>query len=239
MVKNLVAVGCSYTANSYNFPVWPELLSEKLNLYCYNLGNSGSGNEYIFSRALDALHTIKNIGILVVMWSEFQRTDWFTENSGWDCIHFKCGDVLRNREKWKNDMMENLKEKGYDNKKFQVDRSFRFMYSLQTVAESLNIPFVHLVGCEPALKEDRRKAGMRIIESPYLDKINMLGWPILDEIGGWTVDTWLDKVDGATLRANSKLRISEEDSHPNKEGHERIANKLYKEIKNGGIQISR
>ncbi len=237
MVKNLVAVGCSYTANSYNFPVWPEVLSEKLNLYCYNLGNCGSGNEYIFSRSLDALHTIKNIGMLVVMWSEFQRTDWFTENFKWQCIHFKCGNVLRNREKWKNDMMETLKLEGYDNKIFQIDRSLRFMYSLQTVAESLKIPFVHLVGCDPCLIEDQPLAAQRIIDSPYLHKINMLGWPILDNIGGWTIDTWLDKNDGTPRypRTKSKLRISEDDCHPNKEGHERIANKLYKEIKNGGI----
>ena len=33
MVKKLVAVGCSYTASDWPFPVWPQVLSEKLNLY--------------------------------------------------------------------------------------------------------------------------------------------------------------------------------------------------------------
>lgn len=237
MVKNLVAVGCSYTEDIYPFPVWPEILSKKLNLNCYNLGSSGSGNEYIFSRSLDALHTIKNIGILVVMWSEFQRTDWQKINGQWTNIHFNCGDVLRNREKWKNDMMEDLRLKGYDNKISQINRSLRFMYSLQTVAKSLKIPFVHLVGCDPCLVDEQYIAGKTILDSPYFDKINMLGWPMLDNIGGWTIDTWLDNVDGTPRypRTKSKLRISKEDSHPNKEGHERIANKLYKEIKNGGI----
>ena len=54
MVKKLVAVGCSYTENNYSFPVWPELLSKEYNYKCINLGNCGSGNEYIFSNALDA-----------------------------------------------------------------------------------------------------------------------------------------------------------------------------------------
>ena len=79
---------------------------------------------------------------------------------------------------------------------------------------------------------------MRIINSPYFHKIEMLGWPILEDIGGWTIDTWLDKVDGSKKRGKSKLRISETDSHPNEEGHKRIANKLYKDIKNGGYKIN-
>ena len=212
MVKKLVAVGCSYTASDWPFPVWPQVLSEKLNLDCVNLGNCGSGNEYIFSQGLDALNRFSDIGIMVVMWSEFQRTDWYRDNDKWDCIHFKCGDVLRNKEKWKNDMVENLKLKGYDNKIFQIDRSLRFMYSLQTVAESLNIPFIHLVGCDPCLIEDQPNAARRIIDSPYFDKINMLGWPILDNIGGWTIDTWLDKIDGQPRYPRKKSKLTKIDT---------------------------
>ena len=238
MVKKLVAVGCSYTASDWPFPVWPQVLSEKLNLDCVNLGNCGSGNEYIFSQGLDALNRFSDIGIMVVMWSEFQRTDWYRDNGRWDCLHFKCGDVYRNIQDWRNELMDTLTLKGFDNKNYQIDRSLRFMYSLQTIARSLNIPFFHLVGCDPIHHDYRYKGGMRIINSPYFHKIEMLGWPILEEIGGWTIDTWLDKVDGSKKRGKSKLRISETDSHPNEEGHKRIANKLYKDIKNGGYKIN-
>ena len=237
MVKKLVAVGCSYTASDWPFPVWPQVLSEKLNLDCVNLGNCGSGNEYIFSQGLDALNRFSDIGIMVVMWSEFQRTDWYRDNGRWDCLHFKCGDVYRNIQDWRNELMDTLTLKGFDNKNYQIDRSLRFMYSLQTIARSLNISFLHMVGCEPILFEDRYIGGMRIINSPYFHKIEMLGWPILEDIGGGTIDTWLDKV-GGSKRSKSKLRISETDSHPNEEGHKRIANKLYKDIKNGGYKIN-
>ena len=61
----------------------------------------------------------------------------------------------------------------------------------------------------------------------------MLGWPIIDNIGGWSIDSWIEKIE--TNRKNSEYRIGENDSHPNLEGHKRIANKLYKEIKNGDL----
>ena len=149
MVKKLVAVGCSYTASDWPFLVWPQVLSEKLNLDCVNLGNCGSGNEYIFSQGLDALNKFSDISIMVVMWSEFQRTDWYKVDGKWDTLHFKCINGHRHWRPWRNEMMDTLNLKGFDNKDGQIDRSLRFMYSLQTIAKSLNIPFFQLVGCDP------------------------------------------------------------------------------------------
>ena len=55
--KKLIAIGCSYTEHNlssfyspdvdWNFPRWPELISEKINMDCVNLGMSGGGNNYI------------------------------------------------------------------------------------------------------------------------------------------------------------------------------------------------
>lgn len=67
-MKTLYAFGCSYTYGDetsmyYNNPyqpsldAWPNLLSEKLNLTCVNLGKSGASNDYIFRSVLS---NIKN-----------------------------------------------------------------------------------------------------------------------------------------------------------------------------------
>ena len=143
MVKKLLAVGCSYTEDDYPFPVWPKLLAEKFNMKCINLGQSGSGNEYIYSRTLDTLVTEKNLGLVVVMWSEFQRLD-FCKKGIWKALHFKVGDVERNIEEWANKLMKTLTERGYDDIVGQTERSIRLFYSLQHIMESEeynNIPF--------------------------------------------------------------------------------------------------
>ena len=63
MKKILLVSGCSYTDPNFysimhpdmdcNWPMWPELLAEKLNMDCVNLAMSGAGNEYIYSTLLD------------------------------------------------------------------------------------------------------------------------------------------------------------------------------------------
>ena len=57
--------------------------------------------------------------------------------------------------------------------------------------------------------------------SDYEDKINVnnfIGWPMFNELGGFSL---------AHKVMKARDRISELDSHPNKQGHERIAEFLY------------
>jgi len=239
MVKKLLAVGCSYTEDVYPFPVWPKLLAEKFNMECINLGQWAAGNEYIYSRTLDTLVTEKNLGLVVVMWSEFQRLD-FCKNGRWEALHYKVGDVERNKRPWVNKLMNTLTEKGYDDIVYQAERSIRLFYSLQQImklTEYNNIPFYQLMGSYPCSRRNQlHTVAKTIIGSPYLDKIDersFLGWPMFDELGGWNIDTWLDEIASVKTGQNSDVRISDEDSHPNKKGHEKIAEMLYNEIKRG------
>ena len=78
--KKLIVSGCSYTDSltgaDTSLPVWPELLSKKLKMDCINLGKAGQGNEYIYSTLIDTVIKEKNIGLVIAMWSEFQRLDF-------------------------------------------------------------------------------------------------------------------------------------------------------------------
>ena len=59
----------------------------------------------------------------------------------------------------------------------------------------------------------------QIINSPKAYKIDedkFIGWPLFLTIGGYCVDDMLDKIDPY----RKKYRISAEDTHPNKIGHE-------------------
>ena len=44
-----------------------------LDMECVNLGKSGAGNDYILAKTVDATLKEKNIGLVVLMWSEWQR----------------------------------------------------------------------------------------------------------------------------------------------------------------------
>ena len=94
--KKLIAIGCSYTNYMHHGTYWPEFLAEHLDMEVVNLGGPGQGNGYIFSILQDVLmlnkitsywpkrtlFNIKNedIGLVVIMWSEFQRTDFQSTN---------------------------------------------------------------------------------------------------------------------------------------------------------------
>ena len=95
-MKKLLTFGCSYTDDKYieltskypqlidllkdndgnmtkPFPFWPELLSKRLNMKYENYAQCGFGNDGIHSTFMDEITRHDNIGLVVVMWSEFMR----------------------------------------------------------------------------------------------------------------------------------------------------------------------
>jgi len=75
----------------------------------------------------------------------------------------------------------------------------------------------------------KRSASKSFLNSPYFDYVEenlsdkFIGWPIFLGMGGYDVDNILDKVDPE----RTQLRISDEDCHPNREGHKIIAQEIY------------
>ena len=60
-----------------------------------------------------------------------------------------------------------------------------------------------------------------IIDRPHPMSKNFIGWPIIDNIGGWCLDDCL----------HIMHRLSDEDTHPNEDGHKLIAEIFYDEYK--------
>ena len=96
----LITIGCSYTEQyfhstetktKHNFARWPKLLADKLDMKCVNLGKAGMGQEYMVAKLLDTLISEKNIGLIVIMWSEWQRLDFQFRpgkgTDGWVALH--------------------------------------------------------------------------------------------------------------------------------------------------------
>ena len=68
-----------------------------------------------------------------------------------------------------------------------------------------------------------RELAKHIVDSPYTDMFteNFIGFPVVKALDGFSSD-WL-------LGLDSKLRISPEDSHPNKLGNEKIVERIFNE----------
>ena len=239
MRKILLASGCSFTDENFlsdfhpdmdtDWPMWPELLAKKLDMDCINLGQSGAGNEYIYSSLLDTITKGEyNIGLVIPAWTQSQRKDW------------------RNKQRWNNNSHyanKSIKTFGNNDMYAYVDKSLRYFYSLQQVCKSKKIPLkqfqmLHLFrgytydpikGEQNLRVEEKKELLKHILESPYLNKIDddFIGWPTDTSIGGFNIKHKVLK--GFTKEALEN-NVSEIDSHPNAKGQEMIAEFLYEQL---------
>ena len=242
--QKLIVSGCSYTDNAYNFPVWPTLLGEKLNMESINLARSGQGNEFIYGTLLDYIIGTKNIGLVIAMWSEFQRIDFQlgVEHSdgqlsnGWISIHTTRKNYANGLPGllWKDNIADELKKHRCNEPIYRTRKSLRYFYSLQKILEALNINYLQITGTSPDWGGSAYLDCKEILSSEYTNLINestFIGWPIFDKIGGFTMDNFLDEKDptGTLNRIDGRRNSvgSMIDNHPNKLGHEQIADFIY------------
>jgi len=239
--KKLIAVGCSFTEHYltsgmspntvFDFPRWPQHLADMLNMECVNLGKSGSGNDQILAKALDVMLREKDVGLVVLMWSEWQR------------VGFQC---FPDWDQWFH--ITPHADKLIDGRKYILEKQNTFHATRNTMrtfihAEKIlsDIPYMFLQGTQAIFYNEyqsRRAVSKEILTSPYFDYIEsnisdrFIGWPLMKEIGGYCIDDILNKKDPKRL----EYRISRTDPHPNAAGHKVIAEFLYeqyKEIYNG------
>ena len=244
--KKLIAIGCSYTEHylrsdhspdiDHDFPRWPQHLADMLDMECINLGRSGAGNKYILSKIVDTVLTEKNIGLVVVMWSQFQRLDFEYSSTEWMQINLDL-DIDQTKIDW-DYKQKNFKE--LHNPHSAIQDALRTFILAEKLLK--DIPHLYIQGPDAVsfystkrlLTDDNyRESKQNMVKlfflSSYFDYVEknlsekFIGWPIMREIGGYNVIDMLDKLDPE----RTQLRISKEDHHPNAEGHKIIAQEIY------------
>lgn len=257
--KKLIAAGCSFTEHNlfssqspnvdFDFPRWPEHLSNMLDMECVNIGHCGAGNDQILARTLDVVLKEKNIGFVVVMWSEWQR------------IGFQR---YKDRNIW-HQVTPHEPHKDYSLSLFELQtprhatrNALRTFIHAEKILK--DIPYMFIQGTHGINYYEFEKP-KNIYSSKYTPDENMIyskshnslkltaeemfachdyfdyiennignkfiGWPIMRELGGYCISEILDKEDPTRL----KYRISEDDTHPNAAGHKVIAEFLYEQYK--------
>jgi hypothetical protein len=110
-------------------------------------------------------------------------------------------------------------------------KSLRHFLIAQKLLE--DIPYLMIQGVHPIsglFGRQRQELGslwmQTFLNSKIFDEIDekkFIGWPIMQELGGYSVTNMLDKLDPE----RTQLRISKENSHPSGEGHKIIAQEIY------------
>jgi hypothetical protein len=224
MKKILLVSGCSYTDKNYqsiyhpeidcSWPKWPELLAEKLNMECINLGKGGSGQEYIYNSILDYSLKIKkeDIGLIIPAWSGASRRDY------------------QSYKRWHNILWDTKGDMPYF-----IQRSLRYFYSFQIFCERFNLPYkqvqmISLYSIPHNTEHDKNNilaAKHTVALSNYFVNVinhkNFIGWPpILDP--GFSMRDMFNGPD------EEKYLISKKDRHPNEEGQKLIAKTIYENL---------
>ena len=268
MKKLLIVSGDSFTDRRFrsaahpdmdvSFPMWPELLAEKLDMRLINLGRSGQGNEYIYSVLLDYIETLEDksqIGMVVAGWSQCFRKDFQEGIKGkWNVIGGR------------NQQTPEAIPKGWLAERVDphgdvfswVRRSLRIYRSLDYLCGRYNIPYAQtqmiplyvdwLRGLPPTDQEIM--FGGKTFEDDTLaypgdpkEDLKKILDIIIEYDGiidarnflGWPISR---NIGGFPLSievcgvVGSPYVISQYDGHPNAAGHIRLAEAIHEFIKN-------
>tara|TARA_B100000900_G_scaffold225425_1_gene191340 strand:- start:776 stop:1579 length:804 start_codon:yes stop_codon:yes gene_type:complete len=263
MRKKLIVSGCSFTDKDFtslsapdydcSFPKWPELLAEKLDMDCINLGANGSGNTYIYSTLLEQItRTPKDeIGLVLAAWSQVNRQDYQVYT--FKKPNFSHQDMFHNNMVWKN---KRIGREG--DIFFWLKETLRNYISFQNLCKYYNLPYKQFQMIHPfgGYVNGLRKTDFEIVQNldnpnfvkkykynkttdndiaiifnllieyeKFIDEKNFIGWPPTNSLGGHTIEakTLFDEK-GENLK---DLIISEYDFHPNEKGHKKIAEFIY------------
>jgi len=241
MRKVLIAGGDSWTDPDYatlehpdmdcSWAKWPELLAEKLDMDCINLGFDGAGNKHIYTSIVDQIQIMDSadIGLVIPAWSQVQRMD------------IKVRDVWRNVDPPPQNPPYTPSIVRHGDITHRLQESILYYYSLQEICKSNNIPILQFqmlplfqgYNWNMITKKHDDSDGTNdksllqtICDSVYLDKIghNFAGWPGESRIGGYNIQM---NVIGGLYGPDV---ISNLDPHPNAKGQIKIAEFMHGKI---------
>lgn len=221
--SNFLIKGESYPPVDNKFKLWPELLSEKLDVTLINNSKSGASNLYMFDHLMENIINYGNdIELVVAAWSYGFKTSIFRNLE----LNFIS---LDDQENGSDELIEPVtviqhKLLSEDLLFSSIEQSMRLMLYLQDACDSKNIKCIHYpllnLFKSPLDKTAHIELLDKITNSKYFLKIqefdNTIGWPSDAFLGGFSYNiAYPDKV------------VSSTDHHPSEEGQKIIAQEIH------------
>lgn len=260
-----MSAGCSWTDKNFKstdpniskenqggWPMWPEIVSSKLNIHSKNLGFCGTDNGHIFNSVVDEVHSNKNIKFVIVAWTSWDRFDYMGNQK-----HPIGSFAIANSKEYKGKNKIYPAQPEFDefffnmntaaaNKysKATINNNLRYIFLLSDILNNLNIDYIFLQALSPfplmviseineiAFRYDEKSYLKDLIGSQYHNKIynddNIIGYPFMKVFNGYNLNHILNDDDDY---------ISKLDKHPNRHGQMRIANHIMEIISDRNINI--
>lgn len=263
MDKVLLTSGCSWTDKNFistdtilpvelrgGWPMWPEIIAKTLGMKSVNTGKCGADNKYIFDSIIDGLDEYKNVGLVIIMLSSWDRFSYMGKPK------FPLGNFYMGN---KNEFKEKRKlydiQREFDDAFFGmnddsikryardvIDTNMRYIFLISEFLKKQNIPFLIFQGVPtfpiPLLNEikgfkaryDDKDLIKDISSNRYHNYIksnqNIVGFPFLKLFNGYNLNHLINEE-----------RVSELDEHPNKAGQAKIAKHIMEIIDARNINI--
>ena len=204
--------------NIPEFPTLAELLAEHYGMKPTDLSYPGSGNRRICNTLVDyVIENHHNIGIVIACWSSFSRFDFELANGLYDSLSYFDYDINENIEISLRDHFKIFKEmlaRGYISPEADINQFLRGSIVLDAVCKQFGVKCIQAVTQIRKTHKDIKYLRY-FMDHKLFDAVNtetFYGRPIFEEIGGKLCRSFDDK-----------YSINEYDSHPNKLGHEKMA----------------
>lgn len=249
--KYILAAGCSFTDPEYksnqlpsydtSYPKWPELLRNKIDpdLGLINLGCAGGSNDYIFTILMKhILRDPDNIELIVAAWTAIDRAEFFVGGSEQHQHTTRINmsyaartddKTLREKYGYSPREMADYFMRNHHKWKRMIFSWLGNIYHLQLLADKFNIPLVHSQMINPSggyVWEDKVSLFNNFIDLVHkfpnfydIDSTRFMGWPVERNLGGYYLDE--------SLQPEHRISRVIGDHHPNKEGHEILAQLYY------------
>ena len=221
--KKLIISGCSYTANYAKiqkleeFPIWGEVLADNLDMELVDLSQCGFGNRAIYTTLVEKMVVEKNVGLVVAMWSEFQRMSWYIDpdsldhagrekigvsfrnpwmcflperivkDANWHDQFYKPPGINPKKKSTKYELSKMIGNRELDSIRAGSVQSLGYIFAFQSICENMDIPYLQMQGCRAVMGRDTRTNRRN---SKQLAKY-IIGSPYLNKINdnfiGWPV----------------------------------------------------
>ena len=205
--KILLAGGCSFTEHtrvscydpslSTDFPRWPEVLAEKLDMEYVNLGQWGCSNQEISTSIYEYLieNPKKEIGLVCCLWTEYIRTLTYNipQPYGMSCLsgcklfHGRLNELKTLTDDWITYMVKYSDKfldllyyyaKGTNTKSKTIveniiKNNIKIFHDLECMLSLRNIPYLYLQGVFPFWDRDHliKDRGLEKIYAPSHEQI--------------------------------------------------------------------
>jgi len=259
-MKKILAVGDSFTSANFrsipypdydvSYDKWPAIIGKEFNQEVVNLGMCGTGNDFITTTALDQilakpdryslvligttditrfsvyryfnLHPIQTNIVLKRQDSTFSSKIADYQKVSMGLFEYLCDHVIHPR---KGPILIHQMYREFILQILRIQNACK-INNIPLIITSLISPLSYQVIRNvyhtdlPYSKEDMLKQFINVKEFYQVDPSNIIGWPFYPELGGYQItDSFTDD-----------HRIGEHDAHPNKLGHELIAQQILKEL---------